>query len=146
MNNLVCKPARGFTLIELMIVVSIIAIIAAFAYPTYTESVAKSRRADAQSALTGLASAMERFYTTNSTYVGAGQEGSGSSGAPIAGLYPSQAPLDGSNKFYNLTLAASATAYTVTATPTGGQTGDRCGAFSLTSTGVKNASETDCWR
>ncbi len=60
--------ARGFTLIELMIVVAVIAILAAIAYPSYQDSVRKSRRADAKAALLDLAQFMERNYTTANRY------------------------------------------------------------------------------
>ncbi|MCP4091353.1 MAG: prepilin-type N-terminal cleavage/methylation domain-containing protein, partial [Gammaproteobacteria bacterium] len=55
--------SRGFTLIELMIVVAIVGILAAIAYPSYQEQVRKSRRADANGALLGLANAMQRHAT-----------------------------------------------------------------------------------
>lgn len=59
---------RGFTLIELMIVVAVIAIIAAIAYPSYMDYVRQSRRADATVALLELAQYMERYYTNNGRY------------------------------------------------------------------------------
>ena len=63
------KRQRGFTLIELMVTVAIIAILAAIAYPSYMDSVRKSRRTDAKNALTQAMANMERFYTENNTYV-----------------------------------------------------------------------------
>lgn len=60
--------SRGFTLIELMIVVAIIAILAAIAYPTYTSYITKTRRAAATACLSEYANYMERFYTTNLSY------------------------------------------------------------------------------
>ena len=62
------KKLRGFSLLELMIVVAIVGIIAAFAYPSYLEQVRKTRRADCSGALAGMGNAMERFFTVNSTY------------------------------------------------------------------------------
>lgn len=59
---------RGFTLIELMITVAIMAILAAIAYPSYIDSVRKARKADAQAQMMELASFMERFYTENNRY------------------------------------------------------------------------------
>lgn len=56
---------QGFTLIELMIVVAILGIIAAIAYPSYMDSVMRSQRADAVTTLSRLASEQERFYTTS---------------------------------------------------------------------------------
>ena len=59
---------RGFTLIELMIVVAVVGILAAIAYPSYTDSVRKARRTDAKSALTEAAQKLEIFYARNSSY------------------------------------------------------------------------------
>ncbi|EGF33956.1 Type IV pilus biogenesis protein PilE [Oxalobacteraceae bacterium IMCC9480] len=59
---------NGFTLIELMITVAVIAILAAVAYPSYVEQVNKSRRAEGKSAILQTASLQERFFTLNNTY------------------------------------------------------------------------------
>ncbi len=128
---------KGFTLIELMIVVAVIAILAAIGYPAYTESTKKARRADAKSALMGFAQSMERHYTANNTYEGAASGGN-DTGAPD--IFPTEAPLDGSTKFYNLTInAADASSFTLRATPKGGQAGD--GILEITNTGVKRWDE-----
>ena len=91
--------SKAFTLLELMIVVAIIAVLTGLAYSSYTESVLKSNRGDAQATLTGFASAMQRFYTekTPSTYVGAGVSGA-TTGAPASTVYANKAPLDGAKK------------------------------------------------
>lgn len=62
------KKDSGFTLIELMIVVVVIGIIAAIAYPSYMDSVRKSRRADAKTALSDVAARLENFYQNNKSY------------------------------------------------------------------------------
>lgn len=142
------KKQSGFTLIELMIVVAIIGIIAAIAFPSYQESSAKARRAAAKANLVGFTAAMERFYTQNRTYLGAATGGA-NTGAPAATLFPNQSPLDGNTKFYNLTIqSAFATSFTLAATPiTGGvMDGDRCGTLTITSAGVKSPTTSGCWR
>lgn len=122
---------RGFTLIELMIVVAIIGIIAAVAYPNYVDYVERGRRVDAQTALMGLASAMERHRTSNNTYEGAG---SPDTGAPS--IYADESPVDGSPKFYNLTIqAVTGSTYTLRATPKNAQAGN--GILELDSTGAR---------
>ena len=136
---------KGFTLIELMIVVAIIGILAAIAYPSYQSSVEKARRSDAQGALLGLANAMERHFTANNSYLGAGSPNTGS-----PSIYPNEVPMDGSTKFYDLTIAAAtASTYTLRATPKNGQAGN--GILELTSTGIRtwdkdnDGSATDPW-
>ena len=149
--------SKAFTLLEAMIVVALIAILSSLAYSSYMESVRKSNRADAQAALTGFASAMQRFYTeqTPSTYVGAGVSGA-TTGPPASTVFASQAPLDGARKFYNLTIqSATASAFELRAVRISGsaQATDKCGTLTLTSTGqrgiVDGASGVtwqDCWR
>ncbi|NRB38253.1 MAG: prepilin-type N-terminal cleavage/methylation domain-containing protein [Pseudomonadales bacterium] len=112
----------GFTLIELMIVVAIIAILAALALPSYNAQITKTRRTDAMAALTSFANAMERHATDNGSYLGAGTV-AGNTGAPT--IFATQVPLDGDAKYYNLTIdAATATSFTLKATPIGVQVGD----------------------
>ena len=145
---------QGFTLIELMIVVAVIALLVGIAYPSYQESVHKSRRGVGQGALMGLASAMQRFYTEGapSTYVGVAT--SGPPGPPNTAIYPSAAPLDGAQKDYNLSIfSADATSFVVAATPRDNHVGDKCGTLVLTSSGQRGITGgtsgvtwQDCWR
>ena len=144
------KKQHGYNLVELMVVVAIVGIIAAIAYPSYTEQVRKSRRADCSGALTSLGGAMERFFTVNSTYLGAADSGD-DTGEPA--VYETQCPVDGGTPTYNLTIsAATASTYTVQAAPTGGQAKDKCGTLTLTNTGKKGITGAaagltaqDCW-
>ncbi|WGL18192.1 type IV pilin protein [Microbulbifer bruguierae] len=124
------KAQRGFTLIELIIVVAIIALLAGIAWPSYQEHVKTTRRADAQGALMALAQAMERHFTDKGTYSGAADN----NGIPT--IFAGEAPLDGGAKFYNLRItAADGTSYTLQAQPKNGQAGD--GNLQLKSSGQK---------
>jgi len=141
------QQKNGFTLIELMVTVAIVGILAGMAYPSYQDSVMKSRRADAKGALLGFANAMERHFTETNSYLGAGTT-AGNTGAPT--IFSTTSPIDGGTPYYNLTInAATASTYTLNAAPTGAQTNDKCGTLSLTQTGVRGISTalsvTDCW-
>lgn len=126
---------QGFTLIELMIVVAVIGIILAIAYPAYQGNVEKTRRTTAQSEMMELAQALERYYTTNYSYVGAGLSFEYSPrGTPAA------------EAFYQFSLSGvSQNAYTLSATPQNAQAGERCGTLTLDQQGNRGAAETDCW-
>lgn len=145
------KNQQGFNLIELMIVVAIVGIIAAFAYPSYREQVFETRRTDCAGALVSLGNAMERYFTVNNTYQGAAAGGA-DTGAPA--VFATTCPVDGGTPTYNLTIqAATAATYTLQAVPVGPQAGDRCGTFTLTNTGMKGVTGAeagltwqDCWR
>ncbi|MBF0265709.1 MAG: type IV pilin protein [Gammaproteobacteria bacterium] len=140
----------GFTLLELMIVVAIIGILSAVAIPSYQESVKKSKRAEAQAALTSFAGAMERHMTENDSYKGAASGGA-DTGSPS--IYSASVPVEGVTVNYNLTIdAATASTYTLKATRTGSMSSDNCGDFTITNTGVKNIenntggyTKNDCW-
>lgn len=129
------------TLIELMITLAISAILVAVSYPSYMDTVRKGRRADAQSVLLEAAQFMERFATENMRY---DQTRAGTAVALPASLQ--KAPRDGSAYYDVSLLAVGSASYTLRAVPTGGQTGDACGTLTLTDTGVKGGSRTDCWR
>ncbi|HED16023.1 MAG TPA: prepilin-type N-terminal cleavage/methylation domain-containing protein [Gammaproteobacteria bacterium] len=143
---------HGFTLIELMIVVVIVSILVAIAYPAYLDQVRKSRRADCAAVLTGLSAAMERKFTENNTYRGLAV-GNTSVGAPAPSVYPNKCPVSPPDAtYYTLNInAPTDTTYTVTATPVGDQAKDACKNLSLTETGVKSISATGgptvsrCW-
>lgn len=128
------KMQTGFTLIELLVVVAIIGILVAIALPNYQEYVRSSRRTAAMGCLMERSHFMERWYAGNMTYVGAGATIPNCDGS-VAQFYTIGAPAD-----------LTATTFTLSATPSGAQTGDRCGALSVNQTGTKSASATDCWR
>jgi len=134
----------GFTLIEVMIVVAIIALLASIALPSYQESIRKSRRADAKSALLAASQAMEKYYTERQTYLNA------TLGANTTDVYRTTSP----DNYYTLSFTAtpSASAYSIQAAPRTGtsQTADKCGTFTISQTGAKGVTggsltAADCW-
>ena len=128
----------GFTLIELMVTVAIVGILAGIAYPSYQSSVMKSRRADTEGVLLGLANAMERHFTESNTYLGMGTP---DTGAPSIYSIPTATAT-----YYTITIsAATASSYTLSAAPTGAQSNDSCGTLTLTHTGVKSPTTSGCW-
>jgi type IV pilus assembly protein PilE len=124
---------KGFTLIELMIVVIVVAILASIAIPSYLEQSRKGRRADAVQAVGDLQLRLERWRAENPAY-------DNCSGC-TSGTYPTYT----NTPYYNIGLTANATTYTVTATPAGAQAGDRCGNLVATATSKPTWSgDADC--
>lgn len=132
-----CQPPTktlGFTLIELLIAIAIVGILSAIALPSYTNHIAKARRADARTQLVQVAQFMQRFYAANDTY---SQDRSGNAIQVPDGLRVS--PNTGT-KLYDLVIStATATQYEIRMVPTtaGSMARDSCGTFTLTSTGVR---------
>ena len=141
---------QGFTLIELMIVVAIVGILSAIAYPGYAEYVRRGHRADARAGLLQAQQWLERAATAQ-------------------GIYPTTLPnalqwllADGTPdpaKRYTISIgngaggSSTTTAFTLTATPRSAQTGDKCGSYTLTNTGLQGntslvgtTTSADCWR
>ena len=140
------RPARrnsGFTLIELMIVVAIVGILSAVAYPSYTEYIRRGSRSEATAALMEAQQFMERYYGANNRYSTA------ANGNPALPARLQNIPA--SSTRYTLSVAATVNSYTLTATPLGSMLADKCGSLTITNTGVKGRSATaptvaECWR
>lgn len=134
------SETSGFTLIEVMIVVAIVAILATIAYPSYREQVMKSRRAEAKVTLYNWAQALERCYTQYGAYDNA------NCGAIDAGDFTAR---DSENNLYEITGEVDVSTFTLTATPSGPQLGDtKCATLTLNQTGMKGATGTapvECW-
>jgi type IV pilus assembly protein PilE len=127
--------ARGFTLIELMITVVVIAILAAIALPSYRDTVERTRRTDARASLESLAQQLERCRTQFGRYDDAG--------CAIA------SPQDSTEGHYRVSLVRAAASFTLTATPQGAQASDAdCATLTLNHLGQRQASGDDntrCW-
>jgi type IV pilus assembly protein PilE len=140
---------RGFTLIELMIAVAIVGILLRLALPAYNNSVKKSRRADAKTALLDFASREERFFATNNVYTSTATSLGYATGTTLTAAAPMPI-LTGSTAYYNLSVAVTTgppAAFTVSAVPTAAQASDSCGTYTLTNAGVQDSSShsPDCW-
>jgi len=127
------SKARGFTLIELMIVVAIVAILAGLSYPSYQKYMWETRRSDAYTALARIADLQERFYLQNRTYT------------------TDITQLGGANSvegYYNLSVtAADNNTYTLQADAVAGgpqATDAGCTTLNLNQAGTKTP--TECWK
>ena len=123
-----------------MIVVAIVGILSAIAYPSYAEYIRRGHRADARAGLLQAQQWLERASTAT-------------------GVYPTALPANltwaaDTTKRYTISIGGPATTstFTLTATPKGAQVGDKCGNFTVTNTGLRGAKGvttgdivTECW-
>ncbi len=146
---------RGFTLVELIIVVAIVAILAAVALPGYQSQVAETKRSEAQVALQSIAIALETYYRKNLTYVGPTFYANNADRGNLAqtDIYPQYLPKDYSGAdyatkaSYQLSFTTqTANTYTVVATAQGGQASadSDCATLTLNHLGV--VSPAGCWK
>ncbi|WP_455922114.1 type IV pilin protein [Pseudomonas putida] len=129
------KAPRGFTLVELMIVVAIVGILASIAYPSYTNYVRRTHRAEIAELLSETAQNLERYYSRTGSYPD----------STVTYTLPT-------SSWYTVAFSVrSTTAYTLTATPIAGtlMASDTCGNFTLQSDGTRGVSGTTamttCW-
>lgn len=130
---------RGFTLIEVMIVVVIIGILSAVALPMYNQYIENARRTDARALLMENSQYMMRFYSANN--------------GSFAKTLDNKSPVlpNTASPYYDFTIAddLSTTTFTLEAKPKGTMAKDKCGKLSLTNTGVRKSEKltaAECWK
>lgn len=126
---------RGFTLMEVVIAMVILGILAAIAIPNYSEYTLRSHRSAVQAFISDVASRQTQFFLDRRVYA-----------TSVAALNMATPPDIASR--YAVAIATNAgppATFQVTATPTGTQVGDRCGALTVDQAGTKGAATTRCW-
>ena len=145
-----CRTQRGVTLLELLIVVAIVAIISAFAYPSYTRYIVNTKRTVATSALLQIADRQQQFFMDNKQFADDLTDlGFAANPLVLADDGNDVAAGDG-DAVYSVSLSnVAVTTYTITAAPLHGQ-GDRdtdCASLTLNQAGARgnSAGGDDCW-
>jgi len=152
-NRRPLPPAPGFTLIEMMVVLVIVSILAAVAYPAYTDAVRKAKRTEGRAALMQLMQQEERYYSQHNSYIGFSAASTDpdekqfkwySGDSPASSAYQIEAAACGSGDTLQdcVRLAAQPGTSRVDA----GFQDAECGKLTLQSNGVKGADGDNCWR
>lgn len=145
------EPASaGFTLIELMVVIAIVAILAGIAYPSYQESVRNAKRAEAKAVLLEIMQQQERYYTQHNTYIAFSSTSTDANAKRFKWFSGGQA---GSSAYEISGVACGGglqECILLQAMPGTGKVDSRysdakCGTLTLSSTGAKGALDKSCW-
>lgn len=152
---------NGITLIELVVVMALITILAAIAYPTYVNQIRKSQRAVAKSVLLNAANRQEQYFFDNRQYADAINKLTGYTSATSSTILfnkNSELTTTSSDALYAISVAAvdaaacgTAPCFKLQAVPQNDQANDDCGTFTITSNNVRDVSNTsgatasDCW-
>lgn len=135
---------RGFTLMELMIVIAIVAILVSVALPAYQDSVLRSNRVAGKGILLDVASRQEQYFINNKEYADTLVK----LGLPASYYIDSENSINvpSSDATYLITIARPTTStYTLTATPQNNQVNDLCGTYTLTESNVRTPTLARCW-
>lgn len=133
----------GFTLVELMIVVAIISIISAIAYPSYRENVRRSNRAEVRALMLENAQFMERFFTENNSYL---QTAGATPTSPVLPNTVSPRGATGTKVNYNIAFRAvparTATTFAIEAVPVNNMASDACATLTYNHLGQRGTEGT----
>ena len=133
----------GFTLVELMVVVAIISIISAIAYPSYRENIRRSNRAEVRALMLENAQFMERFFTENNSYL---QTAGAAPTPPVLPNTVSPRGAIGARVNYNIAFRAvparTATTFAIQAVPVNGMANDACATFTYNHLGQRGTDGT----